>query len=67
MATVLGECPFVALNKLKRDARVLRSNDDEDACKRLTDEYNELEKNCAAFIDYADSKKGILCLRLKKN
>jgi hypothetical protein len=56
VATVLGECPFVALNKLKRDARVLRSNDDEDARKRLTDEYNELEKNCAAFIDYADSK-----------
>jgi hypothetical protein len=36
--------------------RVLRTNDDVDARKRLTDEYNELEKNCAAFLTYADSK-----------
>eukprot|EP00978_Attheya_sp_CCMP212_P031620 scaffold120269_cov25-Attheya_sp.AAC.1 len=56
VATILGECPYVALNKLKRDARVLRSNDDVDAHKRLTDEYNELNKNCEAFLTYADSK-----------
>eukprot|EP00978_Attheya_sp_CCMP212_P021176 scaffold61599_cov49-Attheya_sp.AAC.1 len=56
VTTKLGECPFVALKKFKRDARVLQTNDDVDARKRLTDEYNQLNKNCEAFLTYADSK-----------
>eukprot|EP00978_Attheya_sp_CCMP212_P009169 scaffold21618_cov63-Attheya_sp.AAC.11 len=53
VATILGECPFVALNKLQRDVRVLQSNDDVDACKILTDEYNELEKHFTTILTRA--------------
>ena len=57
VATILGEDPFVALNKLQRDARVCIRNDDEGARKKLTDEYNELNKNYEAFQKYAEDKR----------
>jgi hypothetical protein len=57
VTTILGECPFSALHKLRMDAKRLRAGDDTAAQNRLTSEYNELKKNYDAFMEYAATKR----------